>query len=406
MTPSFILLSDVTQRGRLGGRPAVHFFGLSANFLNTNSTTYNVAPGGNATLGALTATTFGHVGNIGLRAREEFLVTDTATISIGVGVERTDLLGRNTGYAYSATAAPTIARTDAERSMTNVAPEVTFVLQPSRTVRWQARVGTAYGTPQLGNLFVTPAGVNGNNTELKSQGNVGIDTGIDITRGFLTAGVAAYYEWYRNELLSQSPGINLLSYTFNAPRSIHKGLELNADWQALGAALPGLRVRMAYTWMNQVYSDYVERLSAGAFTQAFDRAGNNIPGITPHSIQARIGYDHLSGRLAGLGAHVEYAYRDTTVLDNANLIEAPGYALTNLNVHYDGALRAGAIKSMHLLFEIRNLSDKVWVASAGNLANSLNAATGELNGVAVLANAGGMYAGAPRSFFTGVRLGF
>ena len=94
------------------------------------------------------------------------------------------------------------------------------------------------------------------------------------------------------------------------------------------------------------------------------------------------------------------------MLDNANLIEAPGYALTNLNVHYDGAVRAGAIKSMHLLFEIRNLSDKVWVASAGNLANSLNAATGELNGVAVLANAGGMYAGAPRSFFTGVRLGF
>jgi iron complex outermembrane receptor protein len=311
-------------------------------------------------------------------------------------------MGRNTGYAYSATAAPTITRTDADRSMTNVAPEATLMIKPNRTVRVQARIGSAYGTPQTSNLFVTPDGVNGNNTQLKSQSNVGLDTGVDITTRAVTIGVAGYYEWYRNELLSQSPGVNLLSYTFNAPRSIHKGVETSLDWQPLVTAAPGLRVRVSHTYMQQVYDTYSERLSAGTFSTAFDRAGNLIPGITPNNLTVRVGYDWFEGALAGLGGHVEYTKRDGMWLDNANLLKAPGYDLTNLNLHYDGH-RTGALKGLHLLFEVRNVTNKVWVASAGNLSDGLNSTTGLPNDATVLANSGGIYAGYPRTFFTGVR---
>ena len=405
VTPSFNVLSDVTQRGSLFGHDAVHFIGLSGNFLNTNSETFNIAPGGDATIGALTALTIGHVSNVGMRAREEVHLTPKVIASVGLGLERTELLGRNTGYAYSATAAPTTTRTDALRDMTNVAPEATLVVQPNRTVRVQARIGSAYGTPQASNLFVTPDGVNGNNTQLQSQSNVGLDTGLDVTARFLSASVAGYYEWYRNELLSQSPGVNLLSYTFNAPRSIHRGFETSADWQMFGAVVPGVRLRLSYTWMAQVYDDYVERLSAGTFSQAFDRAGNRIPGITPNNLTTRVGYDHLSGPLAGLGAHVEYIHRDHMWLDNANLLQAPGYTLTNINLHYDGRQFKGALKGMHLLFEIRNVGNKVYVASAGNLSDGLNATSGLQNGANALAGSGSMYAGAPRSYFVGARVG-
>ncbi len=403
VTPSFNLLSDVTQRGSLAGRPAIHFIGLSANFLNNNSQTFNVAPGGNATLGALTATTVGHLSNLGMRAREEITWTPKVTTAFGVGLERSEILGRNTGYGYSATAAPTVTRVDALRHFTNIAPEVTLAVRPTPMLRWQARLGSAYGTPQVGNLFVTPEGVNGNNTALESQGNVGVDTGVDVTGRYVTASVAGYYEWYKNELLTQSPGVNLLSYTFNAPRSIHKGVELATDWQLLGPVTPGLRMRLSYTYMNQLYDTYVERLSAGTFSREFDRAGNKIPGITPNNLTARLGYDHVFGRLAGLGGHVEMLYRDKMWLDNANLIQAPGYTLTNINLHYDGRQYQGRLKGLHLLLELRNITNKVWVASAGNLSNSLNATSGEQNGFATLATNGGMYAGSPRSFFTGVR---
>ncbi|MFN7984502.1 MAG: TonB-dependent receptor plug domain-containing protein [Vicinamibacterales bacterium] len=391
-TPSFIVLSDVTRKTSLAGKPAIHFFGGSANFENNNSLTYNVAPGGNATLGALTATTYGHIWNAGLRAREEITLTPTVTTSFGVGLERSALLGRNTGYAYSATAAPTLTRTDADRSIVNVAPEATLMVKPNRTVRLQARIGTAYGTPQVGNLFVTPDGVNGNNTQLKSQGNVGLDTGVDITARSITLGFATYYEWYKNELLTQSPGVNLLSYTFNAPRSIHKGFETTVDWQPLVSQAPGLRVRLSHTWMKQVYDNYVERLTAGNFTQAFDRAGNQIPGITPNNLTARVGYDAFEGTLAGLGAYVEYSKRDSMWLDNANLIKAPGYSLTNLNVHYDGRRISENLKALHLMFEVRNIADRVWVASAGNTVNSLSSTTSLQNDASVLANGGGICA--------------
>ena len=46
--------------------------------------------------------------------------------------------------------------------------------------QWQyrARVGTGFGKPQFSNLFVTPEGVPGNNTELKTQKNIGYDFGV------------------------------------------------------------------------------------------------------------------------------------------------------------------------------------------------------------------------------------
>ena len=271
----------------------------------------------------------------------------------------------------------------------------------------QARVGTGYGTPATSNLFVTPAGVNGNNTQLQSQTNTGIDTGVDITASrFLTVGVAGYYEWFRNELLTQSPGVNLLAYTFNAPRSIHRGIEAMADWRMLRELAPGLRLRMSYTFMNQTYDDYVEQLSAGTFFQAFNRAGNKIPGVTPVNLVARLVYDQVSGVLAGLGGYVETTYRDQTWLDNANLLQAPGYTLVNVNLHYDGGFR-GHLKRLHLLCEVQNVANKVWVGSAANLSDSLSATTGLESGTSVLAaTTGTIYAGAPRSFFTGARVGF
>ena len=156
--------------------------------------------------------------------------------------------------------------------------------------------------------------------------------------------------------------MNLLTYTFNAPRSIHKGFEATGDWQPLGDAAPGLRLRASYTWMNQVYDEYVERLSAGSFTQAL-RPGREQDSRRRRrtAVVARLGYDHLSGSLAGLGGHVEYTYRDAAWVDNANLLQAPGYTLTNLNVHYDGRQFKGVLKGVHLLFEVRNVANKVWV---------------------------------------------
>ena len=56
---------------------------------------------------------------------------------------------------------------------------------------------------------------------------------------------------------------------------------------------------------------------------------------------------------------------------------------------------------------MKNLLDTTYIASANNITDSINAATGLQNSGSVLANTGGsIYAGAPRTFVAGMRLAF
>ena len=106
-------------------------------------------------------------------------------------------------------------------------------------------------------------------------------------------------------------------------------MELAADWKFY----PGWRFTAAYTYLDEVYTEYTENIVNGA-TFSFNRAGNKIPGISPNELTARLGYDQMWGPLAGLGAFVEVQWKDSFYMDNANLLKAPGYELVNLNVHY------------------------------------------------------------------------
>jgi iron complex outermembrane receptor protein len=99
-------------------------------------------------------------------------------------------------------------------------------------------------------------------------------------------------------------------------------------------------------------------------------------------------------------------FRDDFTLDNGNLLKAPGYVLTNLNLHYNAPPGLGFLSRVTWFFAAQNLFDKTYVASASNLTNSLNAA-GQQNPASVLANSGGsIYAGSPRLFYSGIRLKF
>lgn len=408
--PSFNLMTDLTASGSLFGLKATHFVGAFANYENLNAYTYNVAPGGNigpgglANLGGLTNTVYAHHLNFGLRGREELVLAPDWLGVLGVGIERTELEALSTTYTYPAAATPTLANLNVTRQYFNAAPEASLSWQATQDWLLRARAAGGYGTPQVTNLFVTPAGVAGNNTQLKPQKNIGVDLGADWTLDTqLKLSLIGFYEFFRDELVTQSPGPNLQNYTFNAPRSEHRGIELNADWRPL----PGALVSLAYMLDDQRYTNYVERLSAGARFTDFDRLGNRIPGVDPQYVHLRLGYDQPDGPLQGAGAYVEADYRDAFYLDNGNLLKAPGYTLVNLDFHYNPGLQDYRLSSLRFFFEVRNLFDRSYVASASNLADTINAATGAQNPAATLAGtAGSIWAGAPRSFFGGVRVGF
>jgi iron complex outermembrane receptor protein len=405
--PSYNYMSDVTKRGEILGLESTTYFGAFYNTLTASSDNRNVMPGGNAKLGLLASNTWSDTSNYGVRAREELKLTSNLTAVAGIGWEATHLKGINTSYAYNTPNVPTATPgvpIIADRQFQNTAPELALLYKLNSEWLFRARVATGYGTPQVGNLFVLSNGQNGNNTQLKTQQNLGYDIGFDWTpNNTLKFSATGFYEFFKNELVSQATQVGApnASFMFNAPRSEHRGVELAADWKFY----PGWRFTAAYTYLDEVYTEYTENLVNGA-TFGFNRAGNKIPGISPNELTARLGYDHMWGPLAGLGAFVEVQWKDSFYMDNANLLKAPGYELVNLNVHYNTDLKSDYFKSLSMYVEVRNVFDRTYVASANNIGNSVTAA-GVQNPASVLAGTtGSIYAGSPRAFMAGMKLAF
>lgn len=398
---SYNITSDVTNRGTLFGMDATSFVGVFYNYLDNQSFSFNKTPAGRNGFGAPTQTVFGDIRNMGARAREELQITPRLQLIAGVGVERSIIDVRQTAYSYPVSGNPVLSLIPAERHLSNVAPEVALFWQAIDAVRLHARVGTGYGIPQAGNLFVTAAGVPGDNADLKSQRNTGVDVGAEIALGdTLKAEVTGYYEWFTNELVSQSAGIGLLAYTSNVPRSVHRGVELGLSWRPVS----GVKLEGSYSYNDHHYTDFTERLSAGGFSKLLDREGKAIPGVIPTFVNGRAGYDQPHGPLAGLGGFAEVTYRGRYVIDNSNLLAMPAYTLVNLNLHYDPPKGDAWWSRISLYASVQNLFDRTYVGSASVISNSLNATTGLENPASVLSTTtGSIYAGQPRTIYAGIR---
>ena len=95
-------------------------------------------------------------------------------------------------------------------------------------------------------------------------------------------------------------------------------------------------------------------------------------------------------------------------MENANLLKAPGYELVNLNAHYNKELTSDYFRSASIFFEIKNVLNTTYAASANNITDSISAVTGAQNPGSTLATTGtgSIYAGAPRTFVGGVKFAF
>ena len=407
-SPSFNVFSDGTRGGTLLGRSSLTYGGGFFDWENLNSTTYNLAPAGAATLGGLAQTTFGYVMDLGLRGTEQLNFSRRWIGIAGLAGQYTRISALDTIYSYTTTATPTTRQIPALRTYANLAPEAALLYQPTASLQLHARLGTGFGTPQSSNLFVTPQGVYGNNTHLNAQKNIGIDVGADWSlSSALRLNLAGFYEHFIDELVTQSAGANLQSYTFNAPSAAHRGMVAGVELHPLPQAVRGLSLFTAYTLDTQIYRRYTETLSAGSFSTSFDRAGQSLPGVVPNNLTARLSDEQTSRRYGAFGGYFETTWRDAYWLDNANLLKAPSATLLNADVHYDPPLAHGEWSRLHFYFELQNLANRTYVGSANNINDSISSATGLENGAATVANTtGSFYAGMPRASYGGVQLRF
>jgi iron complex outermembrane receptor protein len=412
--PAVNASTDVTKVGKLGGFDARHFAGLYFNRTRYTSYTNNTLFVGDGATGALQAKQNAMMQNLGARGREEVALSRDVTLALGLASEMTKIAAWQEQFSY-VNAGPNVAQlaswtgTAVNKTYWNFGPEASVVWRATPDITTHFRASSGYGTPNPGQLFVTQQGVNGPNVDLKTQRNTGIDIGVDWRpHERLLFSLTGFHEWYQNEQLTQAPGAGLQNYTFNAPGSVHRGFETLLDWRPFD----GWRVMANYSYNNQIFTQFSEQLGTanpGGRTGYFDRAGNKIPNVAPHTATARLSYDQPVGDLRGLGAFVEYNYQSSYFLDNGNVLTVPSFGLVNVNLHYDRDINIGWLKHVSTYFEVRNIFDRTWVASANNIQNSVSLANGAVvqNGYAALANAGGsIYAGNPRLFQGGVRFKF
>jgi iron complex outermembrane receptor protein len=416
--PSIQASSDITHNGTLFGMPARHWIGVFFGRARATSYTLNTLPYGNGAGGAITQKTESMISNISLRAREELALSPDVTLVLGLAGEfsRLSAFATNINYqtfAQSGVPANSFIQVPVDRSWWNAAPEasVTWRIDP----QWQvyARASSGYGIPNSGQLFVNEFGQSGANTTLEPQRNTGFDAGFTWTPDAATrVTLNGFYEWYQNELLTQFAGTGLRSFTFNAPGSVHRGVEFIADWRPTEGWLHGWSVLANYTYNNQIFTNFVEALAPPAGAPAgtkflFDRAGYRIPGVAPHELTARLGYDLPYGELKGLGGYVEYVYKYSYFVDNGNQLTIPSYGVLNLNLHYTRDIPDSFLKNFSAFVEVRNVFDRTYAASANNVTNTIVAAGFQNPGI-VLANTatGSIYAGMPRAVQGGVKFKF
>ncbi len=422
-TPSFILQSDITRTGTLLGHRSVTYGGACLKYEDTNSNGYNLTP--NGSLGAYTSAAFGTISGACIHLREEFSLNDRVTVVGGIGYEHTTLSDGETLYTYSSSAAPTTANYNVNRDYNNFAPEAAILVRATSSLALHSRFGTGYGTPQNSAFFINSQGVYGLNSTLQAQTNWGIDFGADwtVARNIVFSSTG-FYERFTNEIVTQSPGAGLLSYSFNIPSSAHRGVVTAIDWHPLPQAVSGLRLRAAYQFDPQIYRSYTEQLSAGSGTgnvcpilvatgacDTFNRAGNRIPGVVPNNLSLRLVYENPSSHRGSFGSYLETNYRSAFWLDNANLLAAPSATVMNFDIHYDPAPEHGIWSRTHFYFDLQNLANRTYVGSASNITDTIttlgveNPGYGSSTALAATAT-GAIYAGAPRLSIGGFRIKF
>jgi iron complex outermembrane receptor protein len=85
-------------------------------------------------------------------------------------------------------------------------------------------------------------------------------------------------------------------------------------------------------------------------------------------------------------------------------------------LHYDTEFQNTFFQKIGAYFEVRNIFNSTYLASASNISNSLNAKTGQqipgysavcpTTTTALSCTTGSMYAGFPRTFVGGIRIKF
>lgn len=155
-----------------------------------------------------------------------------------------------------------------------------------------------------------------------------------------------YHSWLDNELLTINTPTGTTLGTINAPsETIHRGIELGANVDVL----EGVNLKVLYNW-----SDFY-------FNGDPTFGDNRLPSLPEHFFKAEILYEHANGIYVGPNLEATF---EKYPIDMANTFFADRYTIWGLKAGFRSK------KGPSFFFEAKNLSDEIYAASTGIVANA------------------------------------
>jgi iron complex outermembrane receptor protein len=227
-----------------------------------------------------------------------------------------------------------------DASYTQLSPKLGFLWRAGQDWTVFGNVSDSFEPPSFGELTGGP-GV----SSLSAQTARTVELGTRGKASRVQWDVVAYSSRVSNELLGlNGPGGQPLG-TVNAPRTIHRGLELGAQI----ALSPAVSWRSSYLW-----SDF-------RFDGNTSYGDNDLPGIPQHFYRGELIWASLNGYFVAL--NTEWSPRRYAI-DMANSWFADAYALTGLK------LGRNVEHGLSWFVEARNLANRTYASTTGVIADA------------------------------------
>lgn len=208
--------------------------------------------------------------NVGPFVRASIEVTRALVVTAGLRYDRTRFRTEDRFL--------TDGRNDSgERTMSAFSPMVGATYRISNVLSTYASVSSSFQTPTTTELINNPTGTGFN--DLDPQRAVSFEAGARISGGRVAAELTAFHSKVRDALVPfQIAGGDGREFFRNAGKTRQRGVE--AAVQAI--VTRGVRATTSYTWNDFIFED------DGLDTQALE--GNELPGVPPHRLFARINW--------------------------------------------------------------------------------------------------------------------
>jgi len=239
------------------------------------------------------------------------------------------------------------ALTSYDDSYTNLAPAL-GLLHEKGGIQWFAGYSRSFEPPSFSETVTA-------NIARDAQTADTIEIGTRGTRSAFRWDATAYYSKVKDELLTLTDPLTLVSTTTNADDTIHYGLELGGEIDLLGTAWDAanpqnrLVLRTAYTY--------------GSFRFDGDPTygDNRIAGLPPHLLRGELLWENSGGWYAG--PTFEWS-PVKSFIDHRNTFSADPYAI--LGFKFGRRVSEG----VSWFVEAKNLTNKTYAATHGVIDNA------------------------------------